>query len=251
MKTSGSRSASTRALVLRAAFVLGVLVALRLLWSQYTYVSEQQAQLMERARRHRIRDGPRRIRNPVSTSSATPAQQQVWETERPRVFKAASREEQEQRRLAVRSAMQFAWSNYEEHAFGADELAPITGVAKHDVWGNIACSLVDGLDTLWIMGLKEEFARARDYVGNKLSFEHLGQNGAFLSVFETTIREVGGLLSAFELSGDPVFKTKAQELVEILIPAYSQELGVFYSQYNPHTKQRKFPVPRYVLNLTP
>lgn len=241
MKASGARSVSTRALVLRAVFLLGVLVALRLLWYQYAYVSEQQTQLMERARKYRIRDGNRRIRKPETTPST--AQARPWETERTRVFTAAPKEQQEQRRLAVRSAMQFAWSNYEEHAFGADELAPITGVAKHDVWGNIACSLVDGLDTLWIMGLKDEFARARDYVADKLSFEHLGQNGAFLSVFETTIREVGGLLSAFELSGDVVFRTKAQELVEILLPAYSEELGVFYSQYNPHTKERKFPKP--------
>ena len=30
--------------------------------------------------------------------------------------------------------------------------------------------MVDSLDTLWLMGLKEEFQRARDWVVHELSF---------------------------------------------------------------------------------
>ncbi|CAI5725054.1 unnamed protein product [Peronospora effusa] len=101
-----------------------------------------------------------------------------------------SLEQQEARRLAVRNAMIFAWGNYEEYAFGADEIGPKDGRNFSNVWGNIACSLVDGLDTLWIMDLKDEFQRARDYVANKLDFSHLGRDGNSVSVFETIIREV-------------------------------------------------------------
>ncbi|ETI37066.1 hypothetical protein F441_16758 [Phytophthora nicotianae CJ01A1] len=148
--------------------------------------------------------------------------------------------QQEARRLAVRKAMKFAWGNYEEHAFGGDEVDPISGWKRSNVWGDIACSLVDGIDTLWIMDLKDEFQRARDYVANQLDFSHLGRDGNKLSVFETIIREVGGLLSAFDLSGDNIFKQKAKELMDILAPAYDEEEGVFYTLFNPYTKEKSF-----------
>lgn len=148
--------------------------------------------------------------------------------------------EQEKRRVAVVDAMRFAWASYETHAFGADEVDPTYGRRKDNVWGNIACSLVDGMDTLFVMGLKDEFARARAYVATSLRFDHLGKDRNKISVFETIIREVGGLLSAFALSGDAIFKTKAQELMDLLVPAFNEAQGVFYTLFNPHTKERAF-----------
>lgn len=151
-----------------------------------------------------------------------------------------SAEEQEQRRNSVVDAMRFAWKSYEKNAFGADEVDPKYGLRKEDVWGGIACSLVDGMDTLWIMGLKDEFARAREYVATSLSFDHLGKDMKKISVFETIIREVGGLLSAFSLSGDDVFKDKATELMDLLTPAFDENEGVFYTLFNPYTKEKTF-----------
>lgn len=58
-------------------------------------------------------------------------------------------------------------------------------------------------DTLWLMDMKNEFWEARDWVKEKLSFKPHD-----ISVFETTIRELGGLLSAYDLSGDDIFKQK-------------------------------------------
>ena len=40
-----------------------------------------------------------------------------------------------------------------------------------------------------------------------------------ISLFETNIRVVGGLLSAYDLSEDKVFLGRAQELVELMLPA--------------------------------
>ncbi|KAF4321122.1 hypothetical protein BBO99_00004017 [Phytophthora kernoviae] len=153
---------------------------------------------------------------------------------------AVPSDQQEARRLAVRKAMKFAWGNYEEHAFGGDEVDPKNGVKLDNVWGDIACSLVDGIDTLWIMDLRDEFKRARDYVADHLDFSHLGRDGNNLSVFETIIREVGGLLSAFDLSGDNIFKSKAKELMDLLTPAFDEDEGVFYTLFNPYTKQKSF-----------
>lgn len=144
---------------------------------------------------------------------------------------------QETKRLAVRQAMQFVWANYEQRAFGADALHPVTGDASVDQWGNVSCTLVDALDTLWLMDLKDEFKRARDYVATNLSYAYMGRNSKSVSVFETTIRDVGGLLSAYELSGDVVFRDKAQELVDLLAPAFNEDWGFFYSRIHPHTKR--------------
>jgi hypothetical protein len=83
-------------------------------------------------------------------------------------------------------------------------------------------TLVDSLDTLWLMGLKAEFEQARDWVRDSLTFDNAGS----VSVFETTIRELGGLLSAFDLSGDTVFLNKAKQLGDRLMPAFRSPSGI-------------------------
>ena len=44
-----------------------------------------------------------------------------------------------------------------------------------------------------------------------------------ISLFETNIRVVGGLLSAYDLSGENVFLGRAQELVELMLPAMGED----------------------------
>lgn len=87
---------------------------------------------------------------------------------------------------------------------------------------HVGVTLVDSLDTLWLMGLKTEFAEAREWVASKLSFDHAGS----VSVFETTIRELGGLLSAFDLSGDAIFLEKAKQLGDRLAKAFDTGSGI-------------------------
>ncbi|ETW05195.1 hypothetical protein H310_04188 [Aphanomyces invadans] len=141
-----------------------------------------------------------------------------------------------QRMHAIRGAMQHAWTGYETHAFGADEVGPVSGSRKQDVWGDLGVTLVDALDTLYIFGMTDEFQRARDWVATGLDFTHLGKDGDKISVFEITIRELGGLLSAYDLSEDPVFKARAVELADLLLPAFAD--GVFYTQYNAYTQAK-------------
>ena len=58
--------------------------------------------------------------------------------------------------LQVKGAMQHAWQNFRQHAWGRDELRPLS-VQGVDRWGGYGVTLVDALDTLWLMGLKTEF----------------------------------------------------------------------------------------------
>jgi len=67
------------------------------------------------------------------------------------------------------------------------------------------------------MGFKEDFALARDWIAAHLHFDF----SAPVSVFETVIRSLGGLITAYELSDDRVFLTKATELADVLLKAFS------------------------------
>ena len=70
------------------------------------------------------------------------------------------------------------------------------------MWFNLGLTLVDSLDTLLIMGLRDEFLEARNWVENSL----VVNPDLDVNLFETTIRVLGGLLAAFHLSaGDQVW----------------------------------------------
>ncbi|KAG0479435.1 hypothetical protein HPP92_010192 [Vanilla planifolia] len=132
-----------------------------------------------------------------------------------------------ERREKVKEAMLHAWNSYEKYAWGEDELKP-QSMHGIDSFGGLGATLVDSLDTLYIMGLTEQFQKARDWVANFLDFNK--NYGA--SVFETTIRIVGGLLSAYDMSGDSMFLDKARDIADKLLPAWSTPTGIPYNRIN-------------------
>ena len=89
---------------------------------------------------------------------------------------------------AVRAGIQHAWGGYRDHAWGQDNLLPLSGRGA-DGGFHHAVTLVDSLDTLWIAGLYGEFDKAVDWAAQNLpsAFDRLGQG---VSAFETTIRSV-------------------------------------------------------------
>ncbi|KAL3145318.1 hypothetical protein ABBQ38_001578 [Trebouxia sp. C0009 RCD-2024] len=129
-----------------------------------------------------------------------------------------------ERRALVKGAMQHAWGNYVTYAFGHDELMPRSLRGK-DPFGGLGATILDSLDTLWLMGMKAEYQQARDWVAHDLNFTRPYE----ASVFETTIRVVGGMLSAYELSQDRMFITRAEELVGRLLVAYDTPTGIPYN----------------------
>jgi mannosyl-oligosaccharide alpha-1,2-mannosidase len=46
-----------------------------------------------------------------------------------------------------------------------------------------------------------------------------------VSVFETNIRYVGGLLTAYSFTGDEIFKEKAAHIADRLLPAFNTPSG--------------------------
>ncbi|XP_030361038.1 mannosyl-oligosaccharide 1,2-alpha-mannosidase IC isoform X3 [Strigops habroptila] len=128
------------------------------------------------------------------------------------------------RRMKIKEMMKFAWDNYKLYALGKNELRPLT---KNGHIGNMfgglrGATVVDALDTLYIMELEEEFQEAKKWV--EKSFD-LNVNGE-ASLFEVNIRYVGGLLATYYLTGEEVFKSKALELGEKLLPAFNTPTGI-------------------------
>jgi len=54
---------------------------------------------------------------------------------------------------AVRDAFRHAWKGYKDYAWGHDELKPIS--KSFGEWFGLGLTLIDSLDTMWILGLKE------------------------------------------------------------------------------------------------
>ena len=121
------------------------------------------------------------------------------------------------RRDDVRRVFQQDWQNYRELAWMHDSFAPISGHGKSQFSGWSA-TLVDSLDTLWMMGLREEFDEA---VAAVAGIDFGVSTSKRVSVFETTIRYLGGLLAAYDLSRRDVLLIKAVELGDLIYAAFN------------------------------
>ncbi|KAK4877708.1 hypothetical protein RN001_010214 [Aquatica leii] len=131
-----------------------------------------------------------------------------------------------ERQEAVVEAFKHAWKGYKRFAWGHDHLKPISET-YHD-WFGLGLTLVDSLDTMYLMGLKKEFLEAKDWVENHLHFD----KNRDVNLFEVTIRVLGGLLSIFHLSGDKMFLNKALDLGDRLLPCFETPSGIPYSDIN-------------------
>ena len=140
----------------------------------------------------------------------------------PRIQRAVSKLMQngadEEKRAIVKAAGVHGWKGYRDHAFPQDEVRPISGLSNNPFngWG---ATLVDSLDTLWILGLKDEFDEAVHAVAN---IDFTTSIRADIPLFETVIRYLGGLVSAYDVSGRKYITLldKAVQLAEVLYAAF-------------------------------
>ncbi|HEX4458957.1 MAG TPA: glycoside hydrolase family 47 protein, partial [Polyangia bacterium] len=132
---------------------------------------------------------------------------------------------------AVRAEMQHAWAGYRQYAWGHDELLPLSRGARDWHAGSLLMTPVDALDTLLIMHLDAEANEARALIDQKLSFDQ----DISVKTFEITIRILGGLLSAYQMTGDPRLLELATELGRRLAPAFHSPTGMPYTNVNLRT----------------
>uniref|UniRef100_A0AC35GN67 Alpha-1,2-Mannosidase n=1 Tax=Panagrolaimus sp. PS1159 TaxID=55785 RepID=A0AC35GN67_9BILA len=168
--------------------------------------------------------------NDKDDSKAVGQNPQVVQPEYPK-FKGP----QNDRQKAVVGAMKHAWNGYKKYAWGKDQLMPISGGTQE--WMGCGLTILDSLDSLLIMGMDNEFSEARQWVSESLDFE----KDRFVSLFETTIRVLGGLLSTYHLSGDKLFLTKAEDIGSRLIGALNAPSPIPFSDVNLQTRKGKQP----------
>lgn len=141
-----------------------------------------------------------------------------------------------QRLQLVKKELERAWGGYRKYAWMHDELSPVSKKFR-DPFCGWAATLVDSLDTLWIADLKDEFDEAVNAV---MEIDFTWTPRGDIPVFETTIRYLGGLLAAFDVSGGhdgdyPVLLEKATELGEILMGIFDtpNRMPMLYYRWQP------------------
>ncbi|XP_055377072.1 endoplasmic reticulum mannosyl-oligosaccharide 1,2-alpha-mannosidase [Condylostylus longicornis] len=139
------------------------------------------------------------------------------------------------REKAVVEAFQHSWRGYKEYAWGHDNLKPVS-MSTFD-WFGLGLTIVDSLDTLYIMDLQEEFDEAKAWVDRYLHFD-INRD---VNLFEVTIRVLGGLLSAYHLSGEKMFLNKSVDLGNRLLPCFDSPSGIPYSDVNLATRTAHSP----------
>lgn len=139
----------------------------------------------------------------------------------------------------VKEMFYHAYDSYLKYAYPYDELRPISCDGM-DTYGSYSLTLIDALDTLAIMGNHTEFQRVVDILSAKTDFDA----NINVSVFETNIRIIGGLLSAHLLSNiaginlepgwpcnGPLLRL-AEDVAKRLIVAFDTKTGMPYGTVN-------------------
>ncbi|KAI9821573.1 MAG: mannosyl-oligosaccharide alpha-1,2-mannosidase [Thelocarpon impressellum] len=157
------------------------------------------------------------------------------------------------RREQVKEAFILSWDAYDQHAWGFDEYHPVSKTGRQMVPKGLGWIIVDSLDTLMIMNLTSRLSHARDWVATALNYDQDHE----VNTFETTIRMLGGLLSAHYLSttfpemaplievGEgsaaedlkDVYLEKATDLADRLLGAYESESGIPFASVNLQTRK--------------
>ncbi|KAK6060332.1 PA domain protein [Cooperia oncophora] len=143
------------------------------------------------------------------------------------------------------------YQSYMTYAYPADELMPLScrgrvrGVTPSrgdvdDSLGNFSLTLIDTLDTLVVVGALDEFERAVKLIVDNVRFD----SDLIVSVFETNIRILGGLLSGHLMAElvrgkDPSrlqwydsgqLLKMAIDIGDRLLPAFNTSSGLPYSR---------------------
>uniref|UniRef100_A0A673GWH4 alpha-1,2-Mannosidase n=1 Tax=Sinocyclocheilus rhinocerous TaxID=307959 RepID=A0A673GWH4_9TELE len=163
---------------------------------------------------------------------------------------AMSRDEKNKLRNQVLEMFDHAYQNYMDHAYPADELMPLTCRGRvrglepsrgdiDDALGKFSLTLIDTLDTLALLNKTVEFEEAVRRVVADVRLD----NDIVVSVFETNIRVLGGLLGGHSMavmlkeSGRMVWYQDellhmAKDLGLRLLPAFNTSSGLPYPRVN-------------------
>ena len=135
----------------------------------------------------------------------------------------------------VVNSMAFNFESYWSACRGHDEYAPQSGECED--WLGLGITAIDSIDTLFLMGLTKQYNMVRQWLST-ISLDRLFQPSVTeINVFETVIRALGGLNSAYALSGDRLWLERARELGDLLLPAFNTVSGCPEMYFNPVSRK--------------
>lgn len=142
----------------------------------------------------------------------------------------AQNREPDRKALAAEVKTEFlhAWNGYKRYAWGNDDLKPLSKSFHNWYAQPLLMTPVDALDTMYIMGFKQEADATRKYITETLKFD----KDIYVQNFEITIRLLGGLLSAYQITGDKKLLAMAEDLGTRLLPAFDSPTGLPYKHVN-------------------
>ncbi|MER5639007.1 glycoside hydrolase family 47 protein [Kitasatospora sp. NPDC002227] len=120
----------------------------------------------------------------------------------------------------VLAEFRHAWDGYKRVAWGYDEVRPVSGT-RHDFFApghTFGLSIVEALDTLWLMGLDAEVTLAADWIEQHLD----PAQDTDVQLFEMVIRVIGGLLAGYLCTGRAGLLTRCRQLADRLLPAFTK-----------------------------
>lgn len=128
----------------------------------------------------------------------------------------------------VRQEFLHSWNAYKQYAWGHDALKPLS--KSYRDWHPVTLYMtpVDAMDTMYLMGLKEEADKTREFIVKNLSFDH----SISVKNFEIVIRILGGLLSTYQITGDKRLLTLAEDLGNRLLPVFKSPTALPYMYIN-------------------
>jgi mannosidase alpha-like ER degradation enhancer 2 len=141
---------------------------------------------------------------------------------------AKQKVDKKQMAAQVKSEFLHAWNGYKKYAWGHDDLKPLTKTYKDWYGQTLLMTPVDSLDTLYLLGFKAEADATRKYIAENLSFD----KDISVQNFEITIRILGGLLSAYQMTGDKKLLALAEDLGNRLLPVFDSPTGIPYRYVN-------------------
>ncbi|CAF3343668.1 unnamed protein product [Rotaria socialis] len=125
--------------------------------------------------------------------------------------------------------MKHAWKAYRTYAWGYDELQSISKIPS--TWFGLGLTIIDSIDTLYIMNMTEEYREAREWIEKSFNLDSNSVD-KYNSHFEVTIRILGGLLSIYHLTADEIFLKRAIELGDRLLLNFNTPSGLPLAQIN-------------------
>jgi mannosidase alpha-like ER degradation enhancer 2 len=135
-------------------------------------------------------------------------------------------------------ACRYAWKGYKQYANGYDALMPISRKGQNWYSSSLLMTPVDAFDTFYLLKMQTEANEAKKMIVEGLNFN----KNMDVQLFEVSIRFLGGLISSYELDGDPRFIDLAKDLGKRLLPAFNSPTGMPYRFVNLKTGKTRDPL---------